>query len=74
VSVKKITDLDRTPLLQEFADFEDMVASSKIADRPLPKGIEYVIDLEPRTKLLFRPLYNLSNSELKALQEYLEQA
>jgi len=40
-------------LLQEFADFEDMVASSSVADRLLPKGVEHAIDLEPGTKLLF---------------------
>ena len=74
VSVKKITDPDQIPLLQEFADFKDVVASSSVADRPLLKGMEHAIDLELRTKLPFRPLYNLSNSELKALREYLEQA
>ena len=67
VSIKKITDPDRIPLLQEFADFEDIVASNSVADRLLPKGVEHAIDLEPGTKPLFRPLYNLSNSELKAL-------
>ena len=53
VSVKKITDLDRIPLLQEFADFEDVVASGSVADRPLPKGMEHAIDLELGIKLLF---------------------
>jgi hypothetical protein len=40
----------------------------------LPIGVVYTIDLNPREKPLFRPLYNLSVKELVALREYLNQA
>jgi hypothetical protein len=40
----------------------------------LPIGVIYIIDLNPREKPLFRPLYNLSVKELVALREYLNQA
>jgi hypothetical protein len=42
--------------------------------RPLPEGVEHAIDLEPGQRPPFRPLYNLSATELKALRDYLEKA
>lgn len=37
-----------------------------------PEGVDYTIELEKGTKPPFRPLYNLSASELKELREYIK--
>jgi hypothetical protein len=44
-----------------------MIISRDIAYYTLPIGITYIIDLNPREKPLFRPLYKLSIKELVAL-------
>ena len=54
-------------LLEEVKDYKDIFISPNIVDTRRPKGIEYTIDLEPRSYLLFRLLYNLSLRELEVL-------
>ena len=72
MSINKIEDPPK--LLEEIRDFCNVITSNSIADRPLPEGIDYAIDLELGERPLFRPLYNLLVKELVALREYLEQA
>ena len=59
-------------LLVEIEDFADIVATGSIADRLLPVGVEYAIELEPGKRPPFRPLYYMSPIELKTLREYLK--
>ena len=33
-------------MLEEIYDFEDVIIDGDTADRPLPKGVEYAINLE----------------------------
>jgi hypothetical protein len=49
-----------------------MITSRDVAHHALPIGVAHAIDLNPREKPLFRPLYNLSVKELAALREYLD--
>jgi hypothetical protein len=72
VNLKKIQDLPE--LLEEIKDYYNMIISRDITYYALPTGVAHTIDLNPREKPLFRPLYNLSVKELAALQEYLNQA
>jgi transposase InsO family protein len=58
----------------EIKDFADVILVGDTENRPLPKGVEHAIDLEPGQRPPFRPLYNLSAKELTALREYLDQA
>jgi len=51
----------------ELADFEDIILEGGIIGRLLPKGVEHIINLEPRTQLLLRLLYNLSKKEIAFL-------
>ena len=61
-------------LPEELADFADIFAYSADINTPLVPGATYTINLELGKKPPFRPLYNLSVKELKALREYLELA
>jgi hypothetical protein len=72
VNLKKIQDLPELP--EEIKDYCDVITSGDIAHHALPTGVAHAIDLDPREKPLFRPLYNLSVKELAALREYLDQA
>jgi hypothetical protein len=69
VNLKKIQDLPE--LLEEIKDYYNMIISRDITYYALPIGVAYIIDLNPREKPLFRPLYNLSVKELVVLREYL---
>jgi hypothetical protein len=51
-----------------------MIISRDVICHAHPIGVAYAIDLDPREKPLFRPLYNLSVKELAALYKYLNQA
>ena len=70
ISINKIEDPPK--LLEEIRDFYNIITSDSITDRPLPKGVDYTINLELGERSLFRPLYNLLVKELVALREYLE--
>jgi hypothetical protein len=69
VNLKKIQDLPELP--EEIKDYYDMIISRDVMYYALPIGVAHMIDLNPREKPLFRPLYNLSIKELVALREYL---
>ena len=58
----------------ELKNYEDVMAGKDLSSRPLPKGIEYAIDLELGKKPPFRPLYSLSVKELAELRKYIEEA
>ena len=70
IRVKDDGSLEGLP--EELADFANVFASPAEADAPLVLGATYAINLKPSKKLPFRPLYNLSVKELKALREYLK--
>ena len=63
------------PLLEEIKDFLKMFTNKKdVTKLQRVNGAKYIINLQVGKKLPFRPLYNLSSSELKLLQKYLDQA
>jgi hypothetical protein len=65
VNLKKIQDLPELP--EEIKDYYNVIISRDVAHYALPIGVAHTIDLNPREKPLFRPLYNLSIKELAAL-------
>jgi hypothetical protein len=65
VNLKKIQDLPE--LLEEIKDYYNIIISRDVIYHMLPIGVMHIIDLNPREKPLFRPLYNLSVKELVAL-------
>ena len=70
MSINKIEDPPK--LLEEIRDFYNIITSDSIIDYPLPKGVDYIINLELGERPLFRLLYNFLVKELVALREYLE--
>lgn len=65
------TEID---LPSELEEYRDVFPLDDEPARPLPEGVEHAIDLEPGQRPPFRPLYNLSATELKALRDYLDKA
>ena len=58
------------PLPQEYTDFAEVFLTENAGCLPLHKMSDYAIDLNDK-KSSYRPLYNLLMTELKVLQEYL---
>jgi len=69
-----LTAPENKDLPAEIRDYSDVFVDSTVVDRPRPEGVEHAIDLEPGRRPPFRPLYNLSVTELKVLREYLAEA
>jgi hypothetical protein len=72
-AIKAVVASD-TDLPSELEEYRDVFPLDDEPARPLPEGVEYTIDLELGQRPPFRPLYNLSATELKALRDYLEKA
>ena len=69
------TDVEELELPIEIQDFKDVFNPEKdVTKLKRTDGVEHAINLEPSTRPPFRPLYNLSISELKELREYLDLA
>jgi len=58
----------------ELRDFESVFDYKDIANLPQPVGAEHPIVLEDGKRPPFRPLYNMSHTELGTLREYLDTA
>ena len=65
---------EESQLLKEFRPKARVFEYKDIASLKRPKGVDYAINLEPRKRPLFQPLYNLSERELTALRKYLKTA
>ena len=67
--------ISENPLPEEVKDFVDMFTDEKdVAKLKRVDSAEHAISLQEGKRPPFRPLYNLSGSELKLLREYLDQA
>ena len=74
VNYHRVEDTSPSKLPTEFAEFEDVFTYEDIANLPRPEGAEHAIPVMEGQKPPFRPLYNLSHTELDTLREYLDTA
>jgi hypothetical protein len=61
------------PLPEKYKDFQDVFDKQQADILPEHRQYDCPIDLKPGTQPPFGPLYGLSEPELKALKEYLEE-
>ena len=67
-------DPEPTVMRPEYADFEDVASEINAGILAPHKAHDHDIVLEPGTSPPHRPIYNLSERELKVLREYIETA
>ncbi|KAI7299779.1 hypothetical protein KC315_g17470, partial [Hortaea werneckii] len=65
---------DGAKLPEELQGYADVFNTEEAARHKRPEGAEHAIDLEPGQKPPHRPLYSMSERELRTLREYLEMA
>jgi len=62
-----------TPILLEYAEFTNVFEDKEIPQLPPHRpGIDHEIPLAPGSKPFYGPIYNLSETELRHLKEYIE--
>ena len=71
VRVQSASDLQAIP--PEYTSYMDIFSTEKAGLLPTHKASDHAIDLDGKDPP-YGPLYNLSNTELKVLQEYLNDA
>ena len=64
---------DPSPLPKEFADFQDCLSTAQTVLLPSKGSPEHTIDLLPGTAPPYGPIYPLSQRELAALRQYIEE-
>ena len=58
----------------EYQDLAEVFSEDKANELPPPRGdLDHAIPLEEGSKPVYGPIYNLSENELKALREYLDE-
>ena len=63
-----------TPIPLEYAEFTDVFEDKEIPQLPHHRpGVDHEIPLAPGSKPFYGPIYNLSETELRHLKEYIEQ-
>jgi len=58
-------------LLLEYEDFEDIFFKKECETVPENTRVIHIINLEKDTKSSFKPIYSLSERELRILRDYL---
>ena len=67
-------DTDPQTMRPEYADFEDVASETNAGILAPHEAHDHDIVLQPGTTPPHRPIYNLSENELKVLREYIETA
>ena len=57
-----------------YSDFNEVAADPKNEGLPPTNKAEHSIELQPRAKVPFGPIYPLSGKELEILRNYLDEA
>src|SRR4051812_44121532 len=68
LSIENHNIIDELPVVREFPE----VSPDKFLDVPPERGIEFMIDLVPSTRLVSMAPYKMSASELTELKKQLE--
>jgi hypothetical protein len=58
-------------LLFKYREYEDVFSKKEYKIIPEETGVTYAIDLEKRVKSFYKPIYALSERELRILRDYL---
>ena len=72
VSVNNIEEVTTPTLPSAYADFAPLFQDREPGTLPPNRPFDHAIPLEPDSTIPFGPLYNLSEKELEALREYID--
>ena len=73
-AVHKVTQANPPPIPKEYADFAEVFSKNKAHELPPNRGpLDHHIHLEEDFKPVFGPIYNLSETELQVLKEYIDE-
>ena len=75
LSALSATTQDATPEIpEEYRDLAEVFSKPKAHELPQHRGpLDHHIDLEPGSKPVFGPIYNLSETELQVLKDYIDE-
>ena len=72
-SAATILSINSMPVPVEYADYTKIFVEKEILQlRPHHSGVDHKITLTPGSKLFYSSIYNLSETELRYLKEYID--
>ena len=73
-AVHEVTQANPPPIPKEYADLAEVFSKNKAHELPPNRGpLDHHIHLEEGSKPVFGPIYNLSETELQVLKEYIDE-
>jgi len=72
LTLNQVNDTSAPVLPEAYAEFASLFEDREVGTLPPHRPYDHTIPLEPDTEPPFGPLYNLSEKELKALREYID--
>ena len=73
-AVHEVAQANPPPIPKEYADLAEVFSKNKAHELPPNRGpLDHHIHLEEGSKPVFGPIYNLSETELQVLKEYIDE-